>query len=148
MAVTPLFSEEIFLVCSPGYLAKNPQLSSLDGLSSCTWLWLEDPQRDWIGWPEWFKRLGHEPLTPRHRVNINSYSMLIQSAISGQGVALAWNKLVDDPLDSGVLVKPNDLVLRTDAKFCLLEPESERGLRDSVRLFREWLMAQPSVQGG
>ncbi|MCY1227359.1 Glycine cleavage system transcriptional activator [compost metagenome] len=74
--------------------------------------------------------------------------MLIQSAISGQGVALAWNKLVDDPLDSGVLVKPNDLVLRTDAKFCLLEPESERGLRDSVRLFREWLMAQPSVQGG
>lgn len=148
MAVTPLFSEEIFLVCSPGYLAKNPQLSSLDGLSSCTWLWLEDPQRDWIGWPEWFKRLGHEPLTPRHRVNINSYSMLIQSAISGQGVALAWNKLVDDPLDSGVLVKPNDLVLRTDAKFCLLEPESERGLRDSVRLFRKWLMAQPSVQGG
>lgn len=148
MEVTPLFSEEIFLVCSPAYLAKNPQLAMVDGLSSCTWLWLEDSQRDWIGWPEWFSRLGYEPLSPKHRVNINNYGMLIQSAISGQGVALAWNKLVDDPLSTGALVRPNDLAVRTDAKFCLLESPSERGPRESVRLFREWLMAQPSVQGG
>lgn len=147
MDVTPLFSEEVFLVCSPAYLARNPGLASIDGLSACTWLWLEDSQRDWIGWPEWFQRLGHAPLTPRHRVNINSYSMVIQSAISGQGVALAWNKLVDDALATGALVKPNDLVVRTDAQFCLLENPSERGPRESVRLFREWLMAQPSVQG-
>ncbi|BAU74688.1 LysR substrate-binding domain-containing protein [Metapseudomonas furukawaii] len=148
MEVTPLFSEEIFLVCSPAYLARHPQLATVEGLASCTWLWLEDSQRDWIGWPEWFKRLGQEPITPKHRVNINSYSMLIQSAISGQGVALAWNKLVDDPLSTGALVKPNDLVLRTDAQFCLLENPSERGPRESVRLFRDWLMAQPSVQAG
>ncbi len=146
MEVTPLFSEEIFLVCSPGYLAKHPQLRFIDGLSSCTWLWLEDSQRDWIGWPEWFKRLGYELLTPKHRVNINSYSMLIQSAISGQGVALAWGNLVDEPLSTGVLVRPNDIILQTDAKFCLLESPSERGPRQSVRLFRDWLMALPSVR--
>jgi DNA-binding transcriptional LysR family regulator len=147
MEVTPLFSEEIYLVCSPAYLAKNPQLSSIDGLSSCTWLWLEDSQRDWIGWPEWFKRLGHEPGIPKHRVNINSYSMLIQSAVSGQGVALAWDRLVDEPLSTGSLVRPNDLSLQTDAKFCLLEPLSARRPRQSVRLFRDWLMGLPSVQG-
>nr|WP_218643491.1 MULTISPECIES: LysR substrate-binding domain-containing protein [Pseudomonas] len=146
MAVTPLFSEEIFLVCSPTYLARHPQLSSIEGLSSCTWLWLEDSQRDWVGWPEWFKRLGYEPMTPKHRVNINSYGMLIQSAISGQGVALAWGNLVDDALSTGALVKPNDVVLQTDAKFCLLESSTERGPRESVRLFRDWLMALPSVQ--
>ncbi|BAN49176.1 putative LysR family transcriptional regulator [Metapseudomonas resinovorans NBRC 106553] len=147
MEVTPLFSEEIYLVCSPSYLARNPQISSVEGLSSCTWLWLEDSQRDWIGWPEWLKRLGHEPVIPRHRVNINSYSMLIQSAVSGQGVALAWNRLVDDPLSTGSLVRPNDQVLQTDAKFCLLEPLHSRGPRHSVKLFRDWLMGLPSVQG-
>lgn len=147
MKVTPLFSEEIFLVCSPGYLAKHPQLRSIEGLSSCTWLWLEDSQRDWIGWHEWFRRLGNEPLTPKHRVNINSYSMVIQSAISGQGVALAWNKLVDEPLSTGALVRPNEMSLQTDAKFCLLEPPTERGQRQSVKLFRDWLMELPSVKG-
>ena len=145
--VTPLFSEEIFMVCSPSYLAKHPQLSSIEGLTSCTWLWLEDSQRDWIGWPEWFKRLERAPVAPKHRININSYSMLIQSAISGQGVALAWNNLVDEPLGTGALVRPNDLVLQTNAQFCLLEPLSTRGPRHSVKLFRDWLMGLPSVQG-
>lgn len=145
--VTPLFSEEIFMVCSPSYLAKHPQLSSIEGLTSCTWLWLEDSQRDWIGWPEWFKRLERAPVAPKHRININSYSMLIQSAISGQGVALAWNNLVDEPLGTGALVRPNDLVLQTNAQFCLLEPPSTRGPRHSVKLFRDWLMGLPSVQG-
>ncbi|MNR16561.1 Glycine cleavage system transcriptional activator [compost metagenome] len=145
--VTPLFSEEIFMVCSPSYLAKHPQLSSIEGLTSCTWLWLEDSQRDWIGWQEWFKRLERAPVAPKHRININSYSMLIQSAISGQGVALAWNNLVDEPLSTGALVRPNDLVLQTNAQFCLLEPLSTRGPRHSVKLFRDWLMALPSVQG-
>ena len=145
--VTPLFSEEIFMVCSPSYLAKHPQLSSIEGLASCTWLWLEDSQRDWIGWPEWFKRLERAPVAPKHRININSYSMLIQSAISGQGVALAWNNLVDEPLGTGALVRPNDLVLQTNAQFCLLEPLSTRGPRHSVKLFRDWLMGLPSVQG-
>ncbi|MNR34922.1 DNA-binding transcriptional activator GcvA [compost metagenome] len=73
--------------------------------------------------------------------------MLIQSAASGQGVALAWNRLVDEPLSTGALVRPNDLVLQTDAKFCLLEPLDTRGPRHSVRLFRDWLMGLPSVQG-
>lgn len=147
MEVTPLFSEEIYLVCSPSYLAKHPELSSVDGLASCTWLWLEDSQRDWIGWPEWFQRVGHAALTPRHRININSYGMLIQSAISGQGVALAWNRLVDDPLSTGALVRPNDAVLQTDATFCLLEPVNGHGQRRSAQLFRDWLMAHPSVRG-
>lgn len=146
LEVSPMFSEEIFMVCSPTYLAKHPQLSSIDGLSSCTWLWLEDSQRDWIGWPEWFQRLEHEPVVPKRRININSYSMLIQSAISGQGVALAWNGLVDDPLATGGLVRPNNLVVQTKAKFCLLEPLSTRGPRQSVKLFRDWLMRLPSLQ--
>ena len=80
MQVTPLFSEEVFPVCSPGYLAKHPELLGIEQLAGCTWLWLEDPHRDWVGWPDWFRRTGLAALEPRHRVKINSYSMLIQSA--------------------------------------------------------------------
>jgi DNA-binding transcriptional LysR family regulator len=140
--VTPLFSEEVFPVCSPGYLAKHPELHGPQQLAACTWLWLEDPQRDWIGWPEWFQQLGEKAPEPRRRININSYSMLIQSALSGQGIALGWSNLVDNHLQSGALVRPVETVLKTEAKFCLLEPQSRGVSRQSVQRFRSWLLEQ------
>ncbi|WP_439859300.1 LysR substrate-binding domain-containing protein [Pseudomonas sp. MBLB4136] len=142
MQVTPLFSEEVFPVCSPGYLAKQPDLKELQQLAGCTWLWLEDPQRDWIGWGEWFQRLGQPMPKPRHRININSYSMLIQTALSGQGIALAWSNLIDNHLQTGALVRPIDDALHTDAQFCLLEPLGRGASRQSVKRFRAWLMQQ------
>ncbi len=142
MQVTPLFTEEVFPVCSPAYLAKHPQLQTPEQLAACTWLWLDDPQRDWIGWPEWFQRLGHRVLEPRRRININSYAMLIQSALSGQGIALAWSNLVDNHLQTGALVRPIDATLHTEAQFCLLEPQGRGGSRQSVKRFRTWLLEQ------
>lgn len=142
MTITPLFSERVFPVCSPAYLAKHPNLHSLEQLAACTWLWLEDPQRDWIGWNEWYRRLGHKALEPRNRININSYAMLIQSALIGQGVALAWDNLVNTHLASGALVRPIEAELDTDAMFCLLEPQERGHARQSVQRFREWLLSE------
>ncbi|WP_077048253.1 LysR substrate-binding domain-containing protein [Pseudomonas sp. KK4] len=142
MQVTPLFSEEVYPVCSPAYLAKYPALTEPKDLAACTWLVLDDSQRDWIGWSDWFHSQGLKNVEPKRRININSYSMVIQSAINGQGVALAWSNLVDDYLKSGALVRPLDAVLRTDAQFCLLEPLARGGMRQSVKRFRSWLMNQ------
>ncbi|WBS05187.1 LysR substrate-binding domain-containing protein [Pseudoduganella sp. SL102] len=139
---TPLFAEEVFPVCSPEYLAKHPGLAEPEQLRDCTWLWLEDPQSGWIGWPEWYRRIGHQPVEPRRRVNINSYAMLIQSAVAGQGVALAWANLVDRHLETGALVRPIDAALRTSGMFYLLEPEDRGAWRHSVRRFRTWLLEQ------
>ncbi|MES2207912.1 MAG: LysR substrate-binding domain-containing protein [Pseudomonadota bacterium] len=140
--VTPLFSEEIFPVCSPTYLAKHPELRTPADLHSCTWLWLEDPQRDWIGWSEWFQRLGYASQEPRRRININSYSMLIQSALTGQGIALAWSNLLDNHLQTGALVRPIEAVLKTEAQFCLLESHDHGTWRQSIKHFRTWLLEQ------
>nr|BFE95888.1 hypothetical protein GCM10020185_64240 [Pseudomonas brassicacearum subsp. brassicacearum] len=141
MKVTPLFNEEIFPVCSPAYLAQHPGIETLKQLGGCTWLWLEDQHRDWIGWKEWFQRLGYQAPEPRRRININSYSMLIQSALAGQGIALAWSGLLSNHLQTGNLVRPTQAILRTDAQFCLLEPQGRAPNRQSVNLFRQWLMA-------
>jgi DNA-binding transcriptional LysR family regulator len=139
MRVTPLFAEEVFPVCSPAYLERHPQLADAAGLADCTWLWLEATQRDWIGWPEWLVRLGLGGVTPRQRININSYSLLLQSALTGQGVALGWHQLVDDHLLTGALVRPNGLSLKTEGSFCLLERPGACSPRQSVRQFRQWL---------
>lgn len=142
MTITPLFCEEVFPVCSPDYLAKHPGLETPEQLADCTWLWLEDPQRDWIGWQQWFQSVGPSGVTPKRRININSYSMLIQSALGGHGIALAWSNLLDNHLQTGALVRPIDTVLRSDAQFCLLEPKRQVALRPSVKCFRAWLIEQ------
>lgn len=140
MKVTPLFSEEVFPVCAPAYLARNPHLCVFDCLHEATWLWLDRSQRDWIDWEDWFKLLGHAPRTPRQSVNINSYSMVLQSAITGQGLALGWSNLLSDHLETGVLVRPVDTVLRTEAQFCLMQPTNSPGNHALASEFCQWIM--------
>jgi len=142
---TALFEEEIFPVCSPEYLRRQGTVGSLEQLAAHTWLWLEDPQMDWVGWPEWLTRLGRCPVQPRRRVSINSYSMLIQSALAGQGIALAWSNLTGRHLEAGELVRPIPDALHTGRQFCLLEPANQTGgahRRRSIGRLRDWLLAQ------
>ena len=99
MQVTPLFSEEVFPVCSPQYLQKHPALNKPEDLAACTWLVLDDPQRDWLGWSEWFNSQGLKNVEPKRRININSYSMVIQSAM-GVGLSLTCRMTAVAPTTS------------------------------------------------
>jgi len=146
MLATPLFAEAVFPVCSPEYLQRQGQPCTLAQLAEHTWLCLEDPQSDWLSWPEWFARLGHPFVQPRHQIKINSYAMLIQSALSGQGIALAWlNLLGGDHLRTGMLVRPIPDAVHTGKQFYLLEhPQPQGGAerQRSIQRLRDWLKAQ------
>lgn len=140
MLAHTLFHEEVFPVCSPAYVDKHGPLETPEALSRCTLLSLEEADQDWLSWKQWFTQVGIEAPKPRRRLNINSYSMLIQAAVMDQGVALGWSQLVDDYLLRGLLVRPMQTVLRTQARFSLLESSEAPSRRASVRVFREWLL--------
>lgn len=142
MEATPLFSEEVFPVCSPSYLARIQDSHKPENIFSRTLLYLDDSHKDWLTWPEWFAAVGLPVVKPKNRININNYPLLLQTAISGQGVAMAWGALVDDYLKNGMLVRPVDTVLRTEAKFCLLEPVGRGIVSASVKYFKNWVLEQ------
>ncbi len=148
LSVTPLFSEEIFPVCSPGYQRRGGRLETLDDLRSCTLLHLVDADIDWINWPAWFKGIGETMPVLAKRLDINNYPMLLQAAVMDQGVALGWTHLVDDLLLSGALVRPVDAMLRTSAQFSLIEPKRNGPSEASVERFRVWLATQVPGSGG
>ena len=77
---------------------------------------------------------------PKRRININSYSMLIQAALTGQGVALGWRNLIHAYLESGALVQAVSTTLQTGAHFCLLEKLEVTSGRKSVENLRSWLL--------
>ena len=148
MNVTTLFPEEVFPVCSPTYLAQLSDDPSFENIFGKTLLYLDDSQKDWVTWPEWFEAVNSPVVKPKNRVNINNYPMLLQAAINGQGVALAWGSLVDDYLKSGALVRPVETVLRTGANFSMLEPANRGAVPTSVKSFRTWLLEQLPGQVG
>lgn len=148
MRVTTLFPGEVFPVCSPNYLTQFKADSSPEEIFGKTLLYLDDSRKDWVTWPEWFEEVNYPLIQPKNRVNINNYPMLLQAAINGQGVALAWGSLVDDYLQSGVLVRPVETVLLTQVNFNMLEPGDRGVIPSSVKQFRSWLLQQLPGQVG
>ena len=135
-----LFNERIFVVCSPDYLAQHKDLTPRQLLATRQ-LVLDNTDSGWLNWPDWFAGVGLETVVPQHRVTFSHYTMLLQAAQQGQGVALAWDYLANDYLASGMLVQAVDLVMETAAGFYLLtSPEGEQ--KHAAGVFCDWLAAQ------
>jgi DNA-binding transcriptional LysR family regulator len=138
-----LFNEEVFPVCSPGYLAGRT-LAPAD-LAGETLLLLEDGQRQWMSWPEWFDLNGVTmPKTPQG-ITINHYPQLVQMAILGQGVALGWRYMIDACIDDGLLVRVGASSASHGGGYYVISP-NDRVQNQAARLFTRWLFEQAEAQ--
>ncbi|MBT3436397.1 MAG: LysR family transcriptional regulator [Oceanospirillaceae bacterium] len=136
--VEKLFNERVFVVSSPDFLAQHQGLTPAQLLATRQ-LVLDNPMTGWFNWREWFLGLDMAPVVPQHKVTFSHYNMLIQAAQQGQGVALAWDYLLDDYLATGSLVKAFDQTLETQAGFYLTT--SENGSKKTVLAeFCSWLI--------
>jgi DNA-binding transcriptional LysR family regulator len=142
MSARFLGQAEIFPVCSPDYLRRQP-FADIDGLLEQTLLYQEDSRWDWIDWPIWLAELdiGGGSSNIRQSLKINSYSLLIQAAVAGQGVALGWSHLIDQLLADGSLVRPIDATLRTRHGFYLVTPAG-RMTSAPAEAFCDWVAAE------
>ena len=146
---TFLFADEVFPVCSPEYLRKQGPIDGPEALLLHQLLHLDDEHWRNISWeatdwPLWFKNQGVEGSLPTGGLRMNNYPLLLQTAASGQGVALGWRHLVSDLLDQGLLVKPLPGSVNTHRGYYLVQ-SSQATLSDEARIFRDWILQQ--VQG-
>ncbi|MFK8019332.1 MAG: LysR substrate-binding domain-containing protein [Pseudomonadales bacterium] len=136
-----LFSEQVFPVCSPEYLEKFPDCSDHDKLCEARMLNLEIDTKEWMDWREWLTACNLPAKSKRgSSINMTSYPLIIQAALNGQGVALAWSNLVDSYLNSGLLVQPVTDTLATAANFYMISPLGNRPLKPGAEAFRQWLL--------
>jgi DNA-binding transcriptional LysR family regulator len=66
------------------------------------------------------------PRLPAARIRFNSYPLLVQAAVAGEGIGLGWRYFVDEFLHDGRLVRPVEEVMVTDFAFHLVEPIGAR----------------------
>ncbi len=102
-----LFSEEVFPVCSPLLLKERPlPLPALD-LAEFPLLHLRaGNSNSWFDWSGVFRELGITSPPAPGQLRFDNYTLLIQAAIGGQGVAIGWRHLVDNLLAQGLLCRP------------------------------------------
>ncbi|MEZ2720867.1 LysR substrate-binding domain-containing protein [Paenalcaligenes hominis] len=139
---TPLHAEEIVPVCSPAYLEKCGTINTIEDLEKHTWLTLDESLTHWISWDDWFTKQNLPTLKPKRRININNYSMVIQAALSGQGIALGWKNLIDSYLHSKALIPVVNQTLHTNYKFYIIERDDDLVRHKNIKPLRDWLVGQ------
>lgn len=135
---TRMFDGEVFPVCSPDFLKRFPVPRGMADIDSLPLLEMEAIDPSWMSWEAW-RTTSSAPRLNNRRLRFNNYPLLIQSAIAGQGLALGWRYLIDDPLNNGQLVRPFPGSFKTNLDFYLIEPANRRESPPLATL-KSWLL--------
>ncbi|PSJ45255.1 LysR family transcriptional regulator [Zobellella endophytica] len=139
-SVPLLFPEEVFPVCSPGFLQQHGPLDELERLSQIPLLALDTQGQSWLDWAEYFRLLGGTGYLGTPELTFNNYTLLIQAAIAGQGVGMGWKGLVDHLIEGGMLVGLESLSLRTRRGYGLIDVRPEV-TGEAKRMLLEWILS-------
>ena len=146
-AATRLFAEEVYPVCSPRHLEEQPAIRTAEDLVTRPLLHLEDDSwvsgggDRWFNWRAWLRAAGIESAPNDPLLSFDNYTLLIQAAIAGQGIALGWASLVDLPIRKGQLVRALDLSFTTHRGYFLLLPTGRTPTPESL-LFQDWVLSE------
>lgn len=119
-----LLGNAVYPVASPLYLDRRAMTRNRYDFSAMTLLTMEAARRHWHDWPRWFETAyrpagtrgadpadtsiltAHSgPATMGKVLDFNSYAMIINAALAGQGVCLCWDGVLDSFIDTGALVR-------------------------------------------
>lgn len=101
-------ADEIFPVCSPAYL-DPPEAAGeipLSQLHDHVLLSHRVVPQDWLDWEDWLGALGQPRRIDAPKRTFDSYPLVLQAAVAGQGIALGWRRTVEGMLDNGTLLRP------------------------------------------
>ena len=121
-------------MCSPALLKGKHPLKCPDDLRHHTLL----HEDDYDGWTQWLAVAGVDDVNPRRGPILDDWTVLVQTAIDGVGVALGKPSMLERDLAEGRLVAPFDITMLTDLGYHLvylpgaLEQEKVRAFRDFI----------------
>jgi len=131
---TPLAASSRFPVISPDLLRRGPAVERPRDLRRFTLL----HEAGCPGFENWFAFAGEPAETPRRGLSFAGYDHLLQAAIDGQGVALGYEIVVEQDIESRRLVRLFDLEFPARILYSLVTPKSWAE-RPRIAAFRAWL---------
>ena len=131
-----LFEETLLPVCSPAFLKAQGQPREPSDLHG--WPLLYDLH--WATyWSHWFAHHGLGAADLSQASGFRLYSMMVQAAVEGMGVALGHSLMIARELAEGTLVSLFDSRVTAPARYLLVTAPASIG-KPEVRAFREWVL--------
>src|SRR5262249_23551089 len=100
-----------------------------------------DKFRKRITWEEWLEQAGRGRVKIERRTMFSDHLLASQAAVAGEGIALDWNLTLQVMLKNRLVVKPNDINVKTDSAFFLVgnDQVTESG---KLQVLVDWFLAQ------
>ena len=136
----PLFEEALVPVCSPAFLKARGQPRSPYSLREWPLLY----NFEWEShWAYWFAHHDAPPPDLTQASGFSLYSMAVQAAVYGMGVALGHSEMIAHELERGSLTALLGSQVAVPARYVLSVPPSVRD-NSEVQAFRDWILDQAS----
>ena len=132
-----LMDEEIFPVCSPEVMLGPHPLRSPGDLKHHV-LIHDEGHSDWR---KWLMAAGAHDVEPRRGPVYTDSAMAVQSAMEGDGIALARSRLVRDEVAGGRLLVPFAVSQPSGFSYFIVYPR-ERQPTDAMNAFVAWIERQ------
>jgi LysR family glycine cleavage system transcriptional activator len=132
-----LMPETLVPVCSPALIAPKKRLTP----AQMARLPLIQQATRPYAWRQWFESVGLRPQADLVGPRYELFSMSLQAAAVGLGVALVPEYDLDDELAAGRLVVPVDHRCPSDRAYHLAAPET-KSADPLLAAFRAWLLEQ------
>lgn len=92
------------------------------------------------GWDAWLSKMGLNQLPMQTRQYMDSYATSASMAVSGTGICLMYDELMQEGVYSQQLVAPFLESVDTDSSYYLCY-RSDKTLSEASTLFKEWLLS-------
>ncbi|EJB01375.1 putative choline sulfate-utilization transcription factor [Rhizobium leguminosarum bv. trifolii WSM597] len=146
-AGTLLLQEKVVPVCTQGFLDRNGPFEDARQLAKAVLIHLDTPMPSpWFDWRSYLTEFSvvRDAHAGRGDISFNTYSLVIQAALSGQGVAIGWMGLVDTLLQAGMLVEAGPPLEAQDRGYWLVPPRSPGAHSESLGA---WLVGEVGGSG-
>ncbi|MET3515135.1 LysR family glycine cleavage system transcriptional activator [Pseudacidovorax sp. 1753] len=142
-ACSYLMAETVLPVCSSEFKRRHRIRTKAD-LAGLTLLQQSTRPSQWA---EWFNQVGVSAASAMRGPRYEQFSMLVQAAGCGHGIALVPRFLVEEELSSERLVTLSNEVLATRSAYYVAIPDA--GGRNPLALaFRDWLVREAEAEAG
>ena len=136
-----LLEETLSPVCSPGLLEARGRPRKPKDLRG--WPLVYDLH--WTtDWSHWFTHHGVASADLSQAFGFRLYTMVVQAAVDGIGVALGHSLMIARELEQGTLVTLFDSPVAAPAPYLLVTAPASRR-KPEVVAFRDWILAQASL---
>ncbi|XBS71961.1 LysR substrate-binding domain-containing protein [Acerihabitans sp. KWT182] len=136
LCVIPLFDEVLTPVCVPEIWRNGG--TTVDELKNKTLL---HPTRDGRDWLAWLQAAGCRAAPATKAQHFDTLDLAMTAAIQGCGVAIGDLCLIEPELESGRLIAPFPLRLRSGAAYYLVFPE-HASPAPALQLLTHWLQQE------